>query len=288
VLIQEFSRVTGLGRATIRFYVRKRLLRPAIGAPSHGASPAGRPTNRYLVFDAGRRGDALKRTSACPAACATRSRGALPPRSRREFLPHRPSLPREVPPRRTREPESAARACPQPRTAHHRRPRPRNSPARYFIGARPHFVVPAAGVIVPQGRIIVPSARFIAPEARVMVPEAPVMLPIAHVIGPSRHVIGRDARIIGRRARVIRPGARLILPHRHVTADTCAFSPRCPVAAPGRSRVRPAMSAPSRARVPDARRPAGSSRRGVRVARSSASVADGQATLARVMLRRST
>jgi MerR family copper efflux transcriptional regulator len=40
MLIAEFARATGLSRDTIRFYVRKRLLQPEIGA------------NRYQNFDA--------------------------------------------------------------------------------------------------------------------------------------------------------------------------------------------------------------------------------------------
>jgi DNA-binding transcriptional MerR regulator len=55
MLIQEFCRATGLSRDTVRFYVRRGLLAPAIGAParaSTAADPSGRPSNRYRVFDA--------------------------------------------------------------------------------------------------------------------------------------------------------------------------------------------------------------------------------------------
>lgn len=61
MLIQEFCEATGLTRDTVRFYVKRGLLTPAIGARSADAPPAGRthaipgrsqpPTNRYQVFD---------------------------------------------------------------------------------------------------------------------------------------------------------------------------------------------------------------------------------------------
>jgi DNA-binding transcriptional MerR regulator len=42
MLIQEFCRATGLGRHTVRFYVKRGLLAPAVGSA---------PGNRYQVFD---------------------------------------------------------------------------------------------------------------------------------------------------------------------------------------------------------------------------------------------
>ncbi|HEX8394151.1 MAG TPA: MerR family transcriptional regulator [Longimicrobium sp.] len=42
MLIQEFCRATGLGRDTVRFYVKRGLLTPAVGSS---------PGNRYRVFD---------------------------------------------------------------------------------------------------------------------------------------------------------------------------------------------------------------------------------------------
>lgn len=63
MLIQEFCEATGLSRDTVRFYVKRGLLTPAIGARSGSAIPSPershvrgrteRPTNRYQVFDAG-------------------------------------------------------------------------------------------------------------------------------------------------------------------------------------------------------------------------------------------
>jgi DNA-binding transcriptional MerR regulator len=52
MLIQEFCRATGLGRDTVRFYVKRGLLTPAVGAAPRGATNAAAPSNRYQVFDA--------------------------------------------------------------------------------------------------------------------------------------------------------------------------------------------------------------------------------------------
>lgn len=62
MLIQEFCEATGLSRDTVRFYVKRGLLTPTIGARSVDATPTTRstsvpgrsqpPTNRYQVFDA--------------------------------------------------------------------------------------------------------------------------------------------------------------------------------------------------------------------------------------------
>lgn len=63
MLIQEFCDATGLSRDTVRFYVKKGLLTPQVGAgpggttlPSASTRAAAhrvvRPSNRYQVFDA--------------------------------------------------------------------------------------------------------------------------------------------------------------------------------------------------------------------------------------------
>ncbi len=98
MLIQEFCRVTGLGRDTVRFYVKRGLLTPAIGAlpgGSQGGSGRGVPSNRYQVFDAAqverarliREAQALGFTLAEIAALAAAyERGALTAARKAEVL----------------------------------------------------------------------------------------------------------------------------------------------------------------------------------------------------------
>ncbi len=52
MLIQEFCRATGLGRDTVRFYVKRGLLTPTVGSAPKGGATNGVPGNRYQVFDA--------------------------------------------------------------------------------------------------------------------------------------------------------------------------------------------------------------------------------------------
>jgi DNA-binding transcriptional MerR regulator len=98
MLIQEFCRATGLGRDTVRFYVKRGLLTPAVGAV-RGGSPGGPvpgvPSNRYQVFDAAqverarliREAQALGFTLAEIAALAAAyERGALTAARRAEVL----------------------------------------------------------------------------------------------------------------------------------------------------------------------------------------------------------
>jgi DNA-binding transcriptional MerR regulator len=98
MLIQEFCRTTGLGRDTVRFYVKRGLLTPAVGsAPrgSQGSSARAVPSNRYQVFDAAqverarliREAQALGFTLAEIAAlAASYERGALTAARKAEVL----------------------------------------------------------------------------------------------------------------------------------------------------------------------------------------------------------
>ncbi len=52
MLIQEFCRATGLGRDTVRFYVKRGLLTPTVGSAPKGGAASRTPGNRYQVFDA--------------------------------------------------------------------------------------------------------------------------------------------------------------------------------------------------------------------------------------------
>jgi DNA-binding transcriptional MerR regulator len=91
MLIQEFCRATGLGRDTVRFYVKRGLLTPAVGSAPKG----GVPSNRYQVFDAAhverarliRAAQGLGFTLAEIAALAAEyERGALTATQRAEVL----------------------------------------------------------------------------------------------------------------------------------------------------------------------------------------------------------
>ncbi len=91
MLIQEFCRATGLGRDTVRFYVKRGLLTPAVGAGPKG----GVPSNRYQVFDAAlverarliRAAQGLGFTlREIAALAAAYERGGLTPRAKAEVL----------------------------------------------------------------------------------------------------------------------------------------------------------------------------------------------------------